>query len=66
MLYVEHTMASLSPDLDIALTQLTERLLTNDQTFAQTYVMAKGQLYRTELRLCPVPRMSFPPIFNPN
>ncbi|WNL42340.1 hypothetical protein RN347_00140 [Halomonas sp. PAMB 3264] len=47
-------MASLSPDLDIALTQLTERLLTQDQTFAQTYVMAKGQLYRTELRLCPV------------
>ncbi|WP_430468761.1 hypothetical protein [Vreelandella titanicae] len=47
-------MASLNPDLDIALTQLTERLLTQEQTYAQTYVMAKGQLYRTELRLCPV------------
>ncbi len=47
-------MANLSLDLDIALTQLTERLLTQDQTYAKTYVMAKGQLYRTELRLCPV------------
>lgn len=53
-------MASLSPDLDIALTQLTERLLTQDQTYAQTYVMAKGQLYRTELRLRPVPPSELP------
>ncbi|WP_155705873.1 MULTISPECIES: hypothetical protein [unclassified Halomonas] len=56
-------MASLSPDLDIALTQLTERLLTQDQTFAQTYVMAKGQLYRTELRLCLVPPSELPADF---
>ena len=56
-------MASLSPDLDIALTQLTERLLTNDQTFAQTYVMAKGQLYRTELHLCPIPPSELPADF---
>lgn len=53
-------MATLSPDLDIALTQLTERLLTQDQTFAQTYVMAKGQLYRTELHLCPLPPHELP------
>lgn len=53
-------MASLSPYLDIALTQLTERLLTQDQTFAQIYVMAKGQLYRTEMCLCPVPPSELP------
>ncbi|MGP9631989.1 hypothetical protein ACT3R7_02875 [Halomonas sp. AOP43-A1-21] len=46
-------MVSLSPDLDIALTQLTERLLTQDQTYAESYVMAKGQLYRAELYLRP-------------
>ncbi|WP_185856322.1 hypothetical protein [Vreelandella populi] len=56
-------MASLSPDLDIALTQLTERLLTQDQTYAETYVMAKGQFYRTELRLCPVPPNELPADF---
>jgi len=56
-------MASLSPDLDIALTQLTERLLTQEQTYAETYVMAKGQLYRTELRLYPVPPSELPADF---
>lgn len=53
-------MASLSLDLDIALTQLTERLLTKEQTYAETYVIAKGQLYRTELRLCPIPPSELP------
>ena len=53
-------MVSLSPDLDIALTQLTERLLTQEQTYAGTYVMAKGQLYRTELYLRPVPLSELP------
>ncbi|MCG7591506.1 MULTISPECIES: hypothetical protein [unclassified Halomonas] len=47
-------MALLHHDLDLALTQLTERLLTQDQTQATTYVMAKGQFYRAELRLVPV------------
>nr|WP_298967326.1 hypothetical protein [uncultured Halomonas sp.] len=56
-------MASLSPDLDIALTQLTERLLTQDQTYAETYVMAKGQLYRTELHLRPVTPRELPADF---
>ena len=47
-------MALLHHDLDLVLTQLTERLLTQDQTHATTYVMAKGQFYRAELRLVPV------------
>ena len=47
-------MALLNRDLDIALTQLTERLLTKEQTHAETYVMAKGQFYRAELRLTPI------------
>lgn len=56
-------MASLSPDLDIALTQLTERLLTKERTHAETYVMAKGQLYRTELHLYTVPPSELPADF---
>lgn len=56
-------MASLSLDLDIALTQLTERLLTKNQTYAETYVMAKGQLYRTELHLHPVHPSELPADF---
>lgn len=42
------------PDLDMALTQLTKRLLDKEQTYAEAYVMAKGQLYRTELHLRPI------------
>ncbi|MCD1585070.1 hypothetical protein K7H09_03500 [Halomonas sp. IOP_14] len=56
-------MVSLNLDLDIALTQLTERLLTQEQTFTETYVMAKGQLYRTELHLYPVPPSELPADF---
>ncbi|WP_252107954.1 MULTISPECIES: hypothetical protein [unclassified Halomonas] len=51
------------PDLDMALTQLTERLLDKDQTCAETYVMAKGQLYRTELRLHPIHPRELPADF---
>jgi len=58
-------MASLSPDLDIALTQLTERLLTQDQTYAETYVMAKDSCIAPSCTYAPFPRTNFPPIFNP-
>ena len=47
-------MASLNPDLDIALTQLTERLLTQEQT-----CIAPSCTYAPSLPA------SFPLIFNP-